>query len=302
MSDAPNPGRSSARTRWVRMNAPMLSRKICQLELHPWMKSSAGAEVAPSPAGPVSRTLTRPPSTSSVCWSEGQSTSIQVASSPSAYVGSAPLRNSAVRKPPACRTRARATSGATVSTGVRMKIAIDIDSTLHHYWDQLSDASRRRFGIALPYDDQHTWSITLLRPEQIRACVAETHSDDRVLAAEPYPGAVAAVARWHDAGHFIHITSHRAEACQHATEAWLERIGLPYDELYCSDDKIARCREIGIDLLIDDSPVNLEAALDAGIAAATLVHPWNRELCETEDVIAGADWDELARRLEPVLA
>jgi 1-acyl-sn-glycerol-3-phosphate acyltransferase len=46
----------------------------------------------------------------------------------------------------------------------------------------------------------------------------------------------------------------------------------------------------------------VEAALDAGIIAATLVHPWNRELCETEDVICGADWHELARNLAPVLA
>jgi uncharacterized HAD superfamily protein len=183
-----------------------------------------------------------------------------------------------------------------------MRIAIDIDSTLHHYWDQLSDASRRRFGIALPYDDQLTWTITLLRPEQVRACVAETHSDDRVLAAEPYPGAVEAVTRWHEAGHFIHITSHREEACQHATEAWLERIGLPFDELYCSDDKIARCREIGIDLLIDDSPVNLLAAVEAGIAAATLRHPWNRDVCEEEDIVCADDWAELRRRLELVVA
>ena len=36
---------------------------------------------------------------------------------------------------------------------------------------------------------------------------------------------------------------------------------------------------------------------DEGITAATLLHPWNRELCETEDVICGEDWDELARNL-----
>ena len=182
-----------------------------------------------------------------------------------------------------------------------MRIAIDIDSTLHHYWDQLSDASRRRFGIALPYEEQVTWTITLLRPEQVQAVGAETHTDARVLAAEPYPGAVDTVRRWHEAGDFIHVTSHRAAACEQATQAWLDRIGLPYDELCCSDDKVARCREIGIELLIDDSPENLEAAIDAGIAAATLVHPWNRELCETEDVICGDDWDELAARLEPIL-
>jgi uncharacterized protein len=183
-----------------------------------------------------------------------------------------------------------------------MNIAIDIDSTLHHYWDQLSDASRRRFGIALPYEDQLTWGITLLRPEQVRACVQDTHSEARVLAAEPYPGAVETVRDWHAAGHFIHITSHRDVASHDATERWLRRIGLPFDELYCSYDKVARCREIGIDVLIDDSPVNLTAALEAGIAAATLVHPWNRDFCETEDVICGEDWPELARNLSPVLA
>ena len=182
-----------------------------------------------------------------------------------------------------------------------MRIAIDIDSTLHHYWDQLSAASRRRFGIALPYEDQVTWGITLLRPEQVRAAVAETHSDERVLAAEPYPGAVETVTGWHRAGHFVHITSHRATTCQAATEEWLANIGLEYDELYCSDDKVARCREIGIELLIDDSPVNLEAAIDAGITAATLLHPWNRELCETEDVICAPDWPGLAGKLAPVL-
>ena len=182
-----------------------------------------------------------------------------------------------------------------------MRIAIDIDSTLHHYWDQFEEAARRRFGVALPYADQG-WEIELLRPEQVRACVAETHKDAQILAAEPYAGAVEAVTAWHEAGHFIHITSHRSPDAHEATAAWLERIGLPYDELYCSDDKVTRCREIGIELLIDDSPVNLRAAVDAGIAAATLAHPWNRDVCEEEDVVCAEDWAALRRKLEPVLA
>ena len=86
---------------------------------------------------------------------------------------------------------------------------------------------------------------------------------------------------WHAAGHFIHITSHRATDATTRPIAWLDAIGLRYDELYCSYDKITRCREIGIDVLVDDSPVNLERALDAGIIGATIVHPWNRELVAT---------------------
>jgi hypothetical protein len=182
-----------------------------------------------------------------------------------------------------------------------MRIAIDIDSTLHHYWDVLSDAAQRRFGVALPYEEQFNWGITRLKPRQLELCIAETHSDEVIAAGEPYDGAVEAVGRWHAAGHFIHITSHRQERCHPATAEWLTAIGLPYDELYCSFDKVARCREIGIDLLIDDSPANLQRAVDAGIRAATIVHPWNRDLCETEDIIAAADWPELERELDRVL-
>jgi uncharacterized HAD superfamily protein len=182
-----------------------------------------------------------------------------------------------------------------------MRIAIDIDSTLHHYWDLLSHAAERRFGVDLPYEEQIDWGITRLKPRQLQLCIEETHSDEVIAAGEPYDGAVETVRRWHEAGHFIHITSHRNERCHPATAAWLERIGLPFDELYCSFDKVTRCREIGIDLLIDDSPINLQRALDAGIRAATIVHPWNRELCETEDIVGAEDWPELEALLGPVL-
>ena len=181
-----------------------------------------------------------------------------------------------------------------------MRITIDIDSTLHHYWGQFEAAAKRRFGVDLPYNEQ-LWSIDLLRPEQIRACVAETHKDEQILAAEPYPGAVETVRAWHEAGHFIQISSHRHEGAYAATARWLEQIGLPYDELHCSFDKLARCRELKVDLLIDDSPVNLLGAIDAGIAVATIRHPWNAEVCEDEDIVCAGDWEELGRLLAPRL-
>jgi uncharacterized protein len=183
-----------------------------------------------------------------------------------------------------------------------MKIAIDIDSTLHHYWDTFAAAAKRRFGVHLPYEHQVTWEISQLKPEQLKACIAETHCEASVLSAEPYPGAVEVVARWREQGHWIHITSHRAIDAHDATARWLDKIGLPYDDLYCSYDKVSRAREIGIDVLVDDSPVNLQLAIDHGITVATLVHPWNRELIEEEDVVAADDWPDLERKLKDFLA
>src|SRR5687767_3346222 len=59
----------------------------------------------------------------------------------------------------------------------RMRIAIDIDSTLHHYWDRLSAAALRRFGVELPYEEQLDWGITRLRQDQLHLCIQETHSE-----------------------------------------------------------------------------------------------------------------------------
>jgi uncharacterized protein len=182
------------------------------------------------------------------------------------------------------------------------RIALDIDSTLHHYWDLLDEISRRRFGVELPYEEQRDWGITQLARHQIVAAVHETHSDENIESAEPYPGAVEAVGEWHGRGHWIHVTSHRAGPTRAATARWLERIGMPYDDLHCSYDKVTRCVELGIDVLIDDSPVNLEHALEAGMTAATIVHPWNAELVRSGRALGARDWPGLRAALEPILA
>ncbi|HEY2602766.1 MAG TPA: hypothetical protein VGI67_14510 [Thermoleophilaceae bacterium] len=181
------------------------------------------------------------------------------------------------------------------------RIALDIDSTLHHYWDLVDRISQERFGVALPYEEQTDWGITVLERDQVVACVAETHSNENILAGEPYPGAVAAVTAWSEQGHWIHVTSHRSIEAYGATKQWLEEIGMPCDDLHCSYDKISRCVELGIDVLVDDSPVNLEGARAEGMLPATIVHPWNREIVEEDGVIGAADWAELKRRLDPVL-
>lgn len=182
------------------------------------------------------------------------------------------------------------------------RIALDIDSTLHHYWDLFADVVRRRHGVDLPYEDQTGWGITKLPQDDVQQAVLETHSDENILKGEPYPGAVDTVRAWHDEGHWIHITSHRADNCHSATANWLKAIGLPYDDLHCSYDKVARCAELSIDVLVDDSPVNLERAREVGILGATILHPWNRQFEDVEWVVTSEDWDGLGAALGPHLS
>jgi hypothetical protein len=59
--------------------------------------------------------------------------------------------------------------------------------------------------------------------------------------------------------------------------------------------------ELGIDVLVDDSPVNLERAREEGILGATIEHPWNRGLAG-DGIVIERDWSALRERLEPILA
>ena len=181
------------------------------------------------------------------------------------------------------------------------RIALDIDSTLHHYWDLLSGLSERHFGVRLPYEEQRGWGIDRLEPDQLKTVIEESHSDENIVGAEPYPHAVETARAWHAEGHWIHVTSHRAGPTRAATERWLERIAMPYDDLHCSYDKVTRCVELGIQVLVDDSPVNLRNAREQGITGATILHPWNEELAAEDGIIGARDWRELKQRLDPVL-
>jgi len=143
------------------------------------------------------------------------------------------------------------------------RIALDIDSTLHPYWDLLQRIVLERYGVELPYEEQYEWGISALERDAVIHCVEESHSDDNILAGVPYENAVETVRDWHAAGHWIHVTSHRRAQTAAATARWLDRIGLPYDDLHCSFDKVTRCTELEIDVLVDDSPVNIVRAREA---------------------------------------
>ena len=183
-----------------------------------------------------------------------------------------------------------------------MRIAIDIDSTLHHHWPLVAAAARRRFGVDLPYEEQVPGTALRLAEDQLRACIEDTHTDAAIAAARPYPYAVETVNGWYDAGHYIEISSHRAERSVAATRRWLDAIGLRHDSLYCGDDKVAHSVAAGIGLLVDDMPGTLLRAVEAGMLAATLRHPWNERVRDVPGVVTAGDWPELGRLLAPVLA
>ena len=183
-----------------------------------------------------------------------------------------------------------------------MLVAIDVDSTLHDYWEQFSSAALELHGVELPYAQQLGWSVDALTPQQLSEVIDATHADALIEAAVAYPGAAQAIQRWKIQGHEILITTHRRPEAHEVTARWLQEQEIPFDGLRCGWKKVDHCSDVGVALLIDDAPENLEGALTRGIAVATIQHPWNQDLlAQRPEITRGDDWNALAQALEPLL-
>jgi FMN phosphatase YigB (HAD superfamily) len=177
-------------------------------------------------------------------------------------------------------------------------VAIDVDSTLHDYWEQFRTAALALHGVDLPYVEQTDWAVDALSRAQLAEVIEHTHDDAQVAAAVPYAGAADVMNGWRRAGHLVLITTHRRPGAHDVTAEWLAEHGIGYDVLRCGYDKVEHCRDVGAHVLIDDSPTNLRLALDAGLTAATIRHPWNHALeVAGHPIVFGDDWLELAARL-----
>jgi HAD superfamily hydrolase (TIGR01509 family) len=89
----------------------------------------------------------------------------------------------------------------------------------------------------------------------------------------PYEDARPFLMALREDGFHIIIASHRESDSAGPTRRWLDRYGLPYDQIHLSNDKsVLFDQSVAI---VDDSPSTLEKARKAGLVRAGLRRPWN---------------------------
>ena len=87
-----------------------------------------------------------------------------------------------------------------------------------------------------------------------------------------------------------------------ATARWLERIGAALRRallLRRQGRPLPRDRDRAADRRLAGQPRGRRRRGDRAPPRSS--HPWNRDICEEEDIVCAADWPGLARALEPLL-
>jgi 5' nucleotidase, deoxy (Pyrimidine), cytosolic type C protein (NT5C) len=153
---------------------------------------------------------------------------------------------------------------------------IDIDNTLWQFSDAFYLELKKINGNFPTPDHWCTYDIWegYCSVEDFIAAINTIHHNQDCNQYQPYPESKYFLSSLKKNGFHIILASHRTQETSQPTERWLARHGFPYDELHLSLDKTVLF--LRADIVVDDSPLTLEKAIESGALGAGLLFPWNR--------------------------
>jgi FMN phosphatase YigB (HAD superfamily) len=153
------------------------------------------------------------------------------------------------------------------------RIIVDIDNTLWNLAPELW-AKLKQVNPAMPSPAE--WgsrqSIERFLPiKEFFRVLKEIHM--RQESYPPFPESESFLRGFRERGFYLVIASHRSSDTYESTVRWMKKYRLAFDEIHLSYDKsILFPSSLA---LVDDSPMNLRKAVEAGILGTGLLAPWN---------------------------
>jgi FMN phosphatase YigB (HAD superfamily) len=153
------------------------------------------------------------------------------------------------------------------------RIIVDIDNTL---WDLAPELWERlkKVNPLMPAPDQWGTRESLERYMPLKEFfqvlkIIHMHQETY----PPFPESGYFLGGLKERGFYIVIASHRSKDSYGPTVNWLKKYHLSFDEVHLSYDKSVLFAESLA--LVDDSPINLDKAVEAGLLGTGLIYPWN---------------------------
>jgi phosphoglycolate phosphatase-like HAD superfamily hydrolase len=184
-------------------------------------------------------------------------------------------------------------------------LCADVDSTIWDTGAWVRSAVLDITGETLDIVRITTWTHVLdTYGEKTTTAVFDRVFDpERVRAREPYPDAPEVLRALQERqGIEIHFVTHNdPEIMTPHLEHWLRtHFGPNVGLTVTKEDKLDILEQLGAWGLIDDRPDTIGRVADAGLWAAAMIHPWNRDLLtRRSDVHGFSHWQEVPALLPP---
>jgi hypothetical protein len=183
---------------------------------------------------------------------------------------------------------------------MKLTLGADVDSTV---WDLSAWVCEAVFdvtGETLDPEAITTWTHVLdaYGEEAAMEIYTRALAPERVYEREPYPGASEVLRCLQEERDIqVHFVTHNwdPESMEPHLWPWLrEHFGPDVGLTVTMRDKLEVLQELGAFGMVDDHPGTIARVADAGLWAATLIQPWNRELVKDHPRVYGFNsWREV---------
>jgi 5'(3')-deoxyribonucleotidase len=184
-------------------------------------------------------------------------------------------------------------------------LCVDVDSTIWDTGAWVCSAVLEVTGETLDMDRITTWTHVhdTYGEETTSAIFDRVFDPERVRDWEPYPGASEVLRTLQvRQGIEIHFVTHNdSEIMTRHLEPWLRtHFGPDVSLTVTTEDKLDILEQLGALGLIDDRPDTIGRVADAGLWAAAMIQPWNRDLVASRSDVRGfSHWQEVPALLPP---
>lgn len=191
-----------------------------------------------------------------------------------------------------------------VKAATRPTLMFDIDGILGFLTETTVTALNAHFGSGLVVSDMDDYWLEDTLPAEQGDWLEQLFAEPVTYAnvAPDYAG-ISAVQAVHQAGYETVVSSDRPPAARAATEAWLEKWRVPYDDLVLDGKggKLAVARQHGPDdplILFDDDPRKMDTIPAAGVELWTPERPWTPDPPYPDGVWVFPQWAAVLERLD----
>ena len=185
-------------------------------------------------------------------------------------------------------------------------LGLDVDSTIWNPIPWIREAVRHATGGELDLESCTTWTHVLdaYGEEAAMEIYTRVLSPERVRERDPYPGSTEVLRDLQERGVALHFITHNWDpaAMTPHLEPWLKKhFGPDVGLTVTTEDKLGILESLGAFGMVDDRPDTIAHVADAGLWAATMIQPWNRELvAQRADIHGFESWHEVPDLLPPL--
>ncbi len=191
-----------------------------------------------------------------------------------------------------------------------MVIGLDFDSVLMDLYPALIGYHNTRFNTSYPYYSAINYRLEDLwgrNTEETDKIIVEFYNTDMHDKAKPMPGAQEAVRKLKQDNHKLFVVTSRPEFVREKTLAWIDR-NFPnhFDRVYFTNlylgksnvkTKAQACKELGVDVFVDDFVSYATNAAENGIRTFLLDAPWNQAENLHPNITRVRDWNHILELL-----